>query len=227
MNRLTSMAAITVLFVFANSADAQFQLRLPWTTRPVGNCPGGVCPTPGYNAAYRAPANPASYQPQSQRWQPTGYQSQWAPTQNYSLPRPGYNANCPNGRCNLPQYRTNSATPRYDSTYQYSTPSSNQRYQDWTSTRYEPQAYERGAALNIPRGMEGISALPRSEQSAALQQRTCPVTRQLLGSMGQPVRVTVAGRAVYTCCPDCAEQLRRNPSYYLGSAELSTATSIR
>lgn len=61
-----------------------------------------------------------------------------------------------------------------------------------------------GGSMMIPREMQGIALLPATEQSAALQQRTCPVSGQLLGSEGRPVLVNLNGRNVYVCCEACA-----------------------
>lgn len=70
----------------------------------------------------------------------------------------------------------------------------------------------------IPQGMEGIAKLSIAEQRLALQQRTCPVTKEPLGSMGKPIRVTVVGRSVYVCCEGCVNALQRNPERYLTGA---------
>lgn len=43
----------------------------------------------------------------------------------------------------------------------------------------------------------------------------CPVTGAKLGSMGPPVRITVAGRDVRLCCASCEAKLRQNPEAYL------------
>lgn len=43
----------------------------------------------------------------------------------------------------------------------------------------------------------------------------CPVTGKPLGSMGTPVRVTVAGRSVLLCCKGCEEAIREAPEKYL------------
>jgi len=69
--------------------------------------------------------------------------------------------------------------------------------------------------LSIPTEMKGVALLPPSEQSAALQQRICPVTGGPLGSMGKPIRTTVSGRTVYVCCQGCISTLRNNPQKYL------------
>ncbi|HWE39792.1 MAG TPA: heavy metal-binding domain-containing protein [Isosphaeraceae bacterium] len=48
--------------------------------------------------------------------------------------------------------------------------------------------------------------------------KTCPVSGKPLGSMGEPVRVVVDGRAVLLCCSGCEPALRRDPAKYLGGA---------
>ena len=62
------------------------------------------------------------------------------------------------------------------------------------------------------------AALPPSDDDDApriAQQKLCPVTGEPLGSMGKPVRVTVAGRAVFVCCKACEKPLLRAPDEYL------------
>lgn len=59
---------------------------------------------------------------------------------------------------------------------------------------------------------EGLAA---ADQAIASAQKTCPVTKKKLGSMGTPVKVTVAGRSVFVCCEGCIDALKDNPSKYL------------
>ncbi len=66
--------------------------------------------------------------------------------------------------------------------------------------------------------MEGIAQLPLAEQRAALKQRTCPVTKEPLGSMGKPIRVSVAGQSLFVCCEGCVGALKENPAKYLTAA---------
>lgn len=84
----------------------------------------------------------------------------------------------------------------------------------------------RQSSPQIPTEMEGIALLPELEQAAALRQRTCPVTKQPLGSMGKPLRVNVAGRSVFVCCEGCVNALKNNPQKYL-SAYRPSRTLIR
>lgn len=67
----------------------------------------------------------------------------------------------------------------------------------------------------IPEGMQGIALLPAADREAALAQRTCPVTGELLGAHGKPLKVQVNGRAIFVCCRGCVAQLKSNPEKYL------------
>jgi len=60
---------------------------------------------------------------------------------------------------------------------------------------------------SISEDMKGIAILPESEQEAALRQRICPVTGEPLGSMGKPIKVTVAGRSLFVCCQGCVNAI--------------------
>ncbi|MBI3468496.1 MAG: hypothetical protein HY000_36300 [Planctomycetes bacterium] len=65
--------------------------------------------------------------------------------------------------------------------------------------------------LAIPSSMRGIAQLSPADQRAALAQRTCPVTGDLLGANGKPVKVRLAGREVFVCCDDCVKDLKATP----------------
>lgn len=60
----------------------------------------------------------------------------------------------------------------------------------------------------IPESMKGVRQLSPPDQRMALQQRTCPVTGDLLGSMGKPIKVNVNGRSVFACCQGCVAEVR-------------------
>lgn len=117
-----------------------------------------------------------------------------------------------------PGGRTYNATPTYYDAPQY-VPQQHQSLMPPTDfDPYSPPlpTQSNGAPM-IPQGMEGIAQLSIAEQHIALQQRSCPVTKQPLGSMGKPIRVSVAGRSVYVCCQGCVDALRKNPTQYLNS----------
>lgn len=57
-------------------------------------------------------------------------------------------------------------------------------------------------------------------------QGTCPVTGAKLGSMGEPVPVTVRGKVVYVCCAGCVNKLLANPDRYMRSESSGYAPTI-
>lgn len=73
-----------------------------------------------------------------------------------------------------------------------------------------PSAESRGEAP----ASAGSDASP-DDLALAKSQKICPVTGKPLGSMGTPVRVVVAGRAVLICCDGCEAKLKGDPKKYL------------
>ena len=76
-----------------------------------------------------------------------------------------------------------------------------------------PAASPGGVGAALPAG-------PSSASTAALPyggQKTCPVTGEELGAMGQPIAVTVNGETVYVCCRGCAAKAQANPDKTLAA----------
>jgi hypothetical protein len=62
---------------------------------------------------------------------------------------------------------------------------------------------------------QALAKLSPADRALATRQATCPVTDKTLGSMGTPVRIDVAGKPVFLCCPGCESELRENADRYL------------
>jgi multidrug efflux pump subunit AcrA (membrane-fusion protein) len=62
---------------------------------------------------------------------------------------------------------------------------------------------------------KGLAKLSPADQVLAAKQKTCPVTGELLGSMGVPPVVEINGRKVFLCCKGCEAALRKEPGKYL------------
>jgi Cu(I)/Ag(I) efflux system membrane fusion protein len=60
-------------------------------------------------------------------------------------------------------------------------------------------------------------AKPKDADDATLIafQKICPVTGLKLGSMGNPVKLTVNDQAVFVCCSSCEKRLQESPDEYL------------
>jgi hypothetical protein len=62
---------------------------------------------------------------------------------------------------------------------------------------------------------QALAQLSEEDRRLAEQQQTCPVSGEALGSMGVPVKVSVAGRDVFICCEGCRGELTSHPEKYL------------
>jgi hypothetical protein len=63
-----------------------------------------------------------------------------------------------------------------------------------------------------------LDQLAAADRAIARAQKTCPVTKKPLGSMGVPARVEVAGKVVFVCCEGCEGPLTKNPARYLAKS---------
>ena len=68
---------------------------------------------------------------------------------------------------------------------------------------------------------KGLAELSVADRAAAEKQRVCPVSGDLLGSAGKPIKVTVKGKTVFLCCPDCKEAIMKDPDKYLAKLKSS------
>ena len=76
----------------------------------------------------------------------------------------------------------------------------------------QPSAPARPARSDVA---QVLARLSPTDRALALRQKTCPVTGEVLGSMGTPVRLEVDGKTVFLCCPGCEAELRENAARYL------------
>lgn len=84
-----------------------------------------------------------------------------------------------------------------------------------TSSEPQPPAGE---------ALDNINRLGPADRTAALAQRTCPITGVPLGTMGVPVKVTIKGQAVFLCCAGCTAAATNNPDETLAKvAKLKAA----
>lgn len=69
----------------------------------------------------------------------------------------------------------------------------------------------------------GATSAPAGQALSYGGQKTCPVTGEALGSMGQPVPVTVKGQTVYVCCRGCATKAQADPDKTLAAVAADRA----
>ncbi|MCA9150395.1 MAG: hypothetical protein KDA92_13885 [Planctomycetales bacterium] len=62
---------------------------------------------------------------------------------------------------------------------------------------------------------EALADFSEQDRQSALKQHICPVSGAMLGTMGVPEKVEVAGQSVWICCEGCKEKLLADPDKYL------------
>lgn len=77
-----------------------------------------------------------------------------------------------------------------------------------------------------------VATIPASEtqmaSAAIARQKICPVSGNLLGSMGDPISVDVGGVRVFVCCAGCVEAVKADPGKYLtGKPEIVVTTATK
>jgi YHS domain-containing protein len=68
-------------------------------------------------------------------------------------------------------------------------------------------------SISQPPAAHGDHDHPGSSQSD--MEKMCPVSGEMLGTMGAPQKVTVNGQQVWICCDGCKDKLLENPDKYL------------
>ena len=71
------------------------------------------------------------------------------------------------------------------------------------------------AAQNDGETEAAFAGLPEEDREAAQQQKICPVSGELLGSMNTPYKVNVKDRDVFLCCQGCEGAIKEDPDTYL------------
>lgn len=76
-----------------------------------------------------------------------------------------------------------------------------------------------------PEVLAALAKLDEADREKATEQKICPVTEMLLGSMGAPPKVTVEGREIFLCCIGCETMLRRDRKKYFTVLDRSSNSS--
>jgi len=60
-----------------------------------------------------------------------------------------------------------------------------------------------------------LAKLSPEDRASAEKQHFCPVTGEMLGTMGAPLKMDVKDQTVWICCEGCEKKLLENPDEYL------------
>lgn len=64
-----------------------------------------------------------------------------------------------------------------------------------------------------------LAKLSPMDATSAMKQHICPVSGEMLGAMGAPIKVDVDGQQVWICCEGCRQQLLESPNKFLAKLE--------
>lgn len=64
-----------------------------------------------------------------------------------------------------------------------------------------------------------LAKLSPEDAAAAQRQHICPVSGEMLGTMGPPLKIDVKGQKVWICCEGCKEKLLASPDEYLAKVK--------
>lgn len=78
---------------------------------------------------------------------------------------------------------------------------------------------EHAGQSDMDKMMAQLAKLSPEDRASAEKQHFCPVSGDMLGLMGPPLKVEVNGQTVWICCPDCKDPLLADPDKYLAKLD--------
>lgn len=72
-----------------------------------------------------------------------------------------------------------------------------------------------GKQSEMEKARAELAKLPPEDSASAERQHVCPVSGEMLGTMGVPEKIDVNGQQVWICCDDCKDKLLASPDEYL------------
>ncbi|MCO6454767.1 MAG: hypothetical protein J5I93_05655 [Pirellulaceae bacterium] len=77
------------------------------------------------------------------------------------------------------------------------------------------------SAADMEKAKAELAKLSPEDKTSAENQHVCPVSGEMLGTMGPPKKVDVQGQQVWICCDGCREELLADPDKYLANLKKS------
>jgi YHS domain-containing protein len=82
---------------------------------------------------------------------------------------------------------------------------------------HDHASHDHGEKASAP-SVEKVAA-PQEPAAKSYPLKTCVVSGEELGKMGQPKRIVYEGQEVKFCCPDCEKDFRKEPAKFLKKIE--------
>ena len=74
---------------------------------------------------------------------------------------------------------------------------------------------EGAAKTDMEKMTEVLASFSPEDRESAMKQHFCPISGEMLGTMGAPEKVDVSGQSVWICCDGCKDKLLADPDKYL------------
>lgn len=71
------------------------------------------------------------------------------------------------------------------------------------------------AKTDMEKMNDALADFSEDDRKSAMKQHFCPVSGEMLGTMGKPEEVKVEGQQVWICCDGCKNKLLAIPDQYL------------
>lgn len=72
-----------------------------------------------------------------------------------------------------------------------------------------------GGQTDMEKMKAELAKLSPEDAASAEKQHICPVSGEMLGTMGAPLKIDVNGQQVWICCDGCKDKLLASPDEYL------------
>ncbi len=72
-----------------------------------------------------------------------------------------------------------------------------------------------GKQSEMQKARAELAKLSPDDAASAEKQHVCPVSGEMLGTMGAPEKIDVNGQQVWICCEGCKDRLLASPDEYL------------
>jgi hypothetical protein len=91
-----------------------------------------------------------------------------------------------------------------------------------------PEPAETTATFSVPfavapGGELVVAKATQADARAVAALKICPVSKEDLGSMGGPLKVTRGDKSTFICCKGCLKQIQANPDKFLGASAPTAA----
>lgn len=85
-----------------------------------------------------------------------------------------------------------------------------------------PEAEEKTATFTVPFALASSNELvvakaTKDDEKAIAAMKTCAVSKEDLGSMGGPLKVTRGDKSTFICCKGCLKAVQANPDKFFGA----------